>query len=612
MLQLHEKSHCFSWGLQEESGFGTHAAGQALQSCQMQGPWRRIMLYEQECRTGNTRGLDGLLHFGELGRQGETVQLPLSTVEMRWLLLEMARCQTLDDIYELVSGSFGSLNDVALVRIWLLQAPGEKECETCAQKDACTDRHSCLHLVSSAGRSLLDGSSCTRLNGAHSRFPLGIRKVGQIAATGESICISDIQKDCAWASDCTWMRQERVHSFLGQPIIFRKKVLGVFAVFSRGDHGLYVMERLRMVADYMAVAIANTRAFEKLEQYRRRLEIENDYLRQNSAIDQCLPGLVGESSGMRRVKEQILQVAPTKAIVLITGESGTGKEIVATELHRKSRVADGPLVKVNCSSVPAELFESEFFGHVRGAFTGANAARIGFFEAANNGTLFLDEVGEIPLALQSKLLRVLQENEYHRVGEERTRTLNTRVIAATNRDLALMVSENRFRADLYYRLNVFPIETPPLRERREDIELLAEFFLAQCARELGRPGLHLQPEQVQLLTGYDWPGNIRELQNVIRRAAITAKGNSVDLRFMEIRPEVAACRETPEPWRIMTEEEFVNLGKRNMSRALKFCNGKVYGSHGAASLLGLRPTTLLSRLTKFGIDRTGGLLSRQD
>ena len=548
-------------------------------------------------------------HFGEHVRTGKEIQLPLNAAEMRWLLLQMARCQTLDELFDLVSASFSSLQDVALVRIWLLEPPGDA-CDTCPHAPECVDRRRCLRLATSAGRSCRSDQCFTSINGWHSRFPLGVRKVGLIASTGAPFHVQTIRYDMDWISDINWIRSEGINSFLGQPLIYKKETLGVFAVFSRGNHGQYVMERLRMVADHLAIAIANARAFEALEQLKRRLEIENDYLRQSSALNQCLPGLVGESPALHRIKEHILQVAPTNAVVLITGESGTGKELVAAEIHRQSRMASGPLVKVNCPSIPGELFESEFFGHVKGAFTGATSARIGFFEAANNGTLFLDEIGEIPLPLQSKLLRVLQESEYHRVGEERSRTLKTRVIAATNRNLARMVAEGRFREDLYYRINVFPIETPPLRERREDIPLLAEFFLAQCARDLERTGLRLHRDQVDILMRYDWPGNIRELQNIIRRAAITARGNTLDLRFLQIMSDPPALKilETQlNTDKILKEEEVLLFEKRNIANAVRRCNGKIYGDNGAAALLGIRPTTLISRMTKLGISKIGEL-----
>lgn len=543
-------------------------------------------------------------HFGEHAQVGQDIQLPLNAAEMRWLLLEMARCQSLDELFGLVSNSFGSLPDVALARIWLLESPGEA-CASCREAADCIDRSQCLRLVSSGGRSL-HGRDCSGINGRHQRFPLGFRKVGLIAASGAAFHVQHVTWNMDWVSDPEWLRSEGIRSFMGQPLIYKKNILGVFVVFSRGDHGQYVMERLRMVADHLAIAIANARAFEALEQLKRRLEIENDYLRQSTALSQCLSGLVGESPALLRVKELILQVAPTNAVVLITGESGTGKEMVATEVHRQSRVADGPLVKVNCPSIPSELFESEFFGHARGAFTGATTTRIGFFEAANNGTLFLDEIGEIPLLLQGKLLRVLQESEYHRVGEDRSRTLHTRVVAATNRDLARMVAEGRFREDLYYRLNVFPIKTPALRERREDIPLLAEAFLTQCAKELERPGLYLRSDQLELLMNYNWRGNIRELQNVIRRAAIAAHGNIVDLRFLELHEDALQSKRvssSPGIESVLSEEEMLAFEKQNIVNALRRCNGKIYGANGAAALLGLRPTTLVSRITKFGISK---------
>ncbi|MDO5537532.1 MAG: sigma 54-interacting transcriptional regulator, partial [Desulfovibrionaceae bacterium] len=509
---------------------------------------------------------------------------------------------------------------------------------------------------------LKDGSLYNHIDGGHSHFPLGRRKVGVIASSGAPFHVRDVRPDMDWLSDPQWIRDEEIHSFVGQPIIHKKEVLGVFSVFSRGRHGQYVVERMRMVADYLAVVIANTRAFEDLEKLKRRLEIENDYLRQSLSVQQCLPGLVGRSPALEYIREQIMQVARTDAVVLITGESGTGKELVAEEVHRQSGVADGPLIKVNCPSIPAELFESEFFGHARGAFTGAVASRMGYFEAANNGTLFLDEIGELPLQLQSKLLRVLQEHEYHRVGEDRSRTLRTRVVAATNRNLARMVREGRFRQDLYYRLNVFPIETPPLRARREDIPLLASFFLERCARDLQRPGLELTKAQMDCLQKYDWPGNIRELQNVIRRGAIMGRGRSVNLDFMrrqldeqelyetartdrapapgypqspayapapdyagpagfgaapvrmpdrmpEREPAPAADRMPAQAGapegrrRILTEKEMREFEKENLVQALTASNGRIYGDRGAAAMLGIKPTTLVSRIAKLGLGR---------
>ena len=304
-------------------------------------------------------------------------------------------------------------------------------------------------------------------------------------------------------------------------------------------------------------------------------------------------------------------VAPTDASVLILGESGTGKELVARELHRASRRAERPLIRVNCASVPRELYESEFFGHVKGAFTGAIKDRAGRFEAADGGTLFLDEVGEIPFTLQSKFLRVLQEKQYERVGEERTRTVDVRIIAATNRDLKKEVDEGRFRQDLYYRLNVFPVTVAPLRDRKDDIPLLAAHFLDQAAQRLRFPPARLSAAQVQLLQSHDWPGNVRELQNAMERALILAQNGVFQLDLPAgrapdpIRTHVVLPPANDANGHVFTEAEIRDLEKRNATAALAKARWKIHGPGGAAELLGLKPTTLISRIKKLGLKRPG-------
>src|SRR5213594_575517 len=266
---------------------------------------------------------------------------------------------------------------------------------------------------------------------------------------------------------------------------------------------------------------------------RKSLEFENEYLQEELRAN--YRAIVGDSPALKKVLAQIEMVAPTNANVLILGESGTGKELVARAIHDRSPRKAAALVRVNCASVPRELFESEFFGHVRGAFTGAVKDRVGRFELAHGGTLFLDEIGEVPLELQSKLLRVLQEGQFEKLGEDRTRTVDVRIVAATNRDLEAEVKAGRFRQDLYYRLSVFPIDLPPLRDRAEDIPALAQHFLQQSARKLGVITPRLTPAQVQELQSYDWPGNVRELQNVIERAVIRSRDGRVDLGLRPAR-----------------------------------------------------------------------------
>jgi transcriptional regulator with GAF, ATPase, and Fis domain len=295
-------------------------------------------------------------------------------------------------------------------------------------------------------------------------------------------------------------------------------------------------------------------------------------------------------------------VAPTDSAVLILGESGTGKELVAREIHRRSKRSGRPLIKVNCAAVPRELYESEFFGHAKGAFTGALRDRVGRFELAEGGTLFLDEVGEIPLELQAKLLRVLQEGELERVGEERTRRVNVRLVTATNRDLRAEAEAGRFRQDLFYRLSVFPIEIPPLRKRKEDIPLLAEHFLEGSSRKVGRSKPSLTLAGVQRLQQYDWPGNVRELQHVIERAVITSTSGRLNIEL----PSQATITRTAEVAAtaalVKTDAEMRQLEADNIRAALRTANGKVSGLGGAAQLLGVKPTTLASRIKALGID----------
>ncbi len=314
--------------------------------------------------------------------------------------------------------------------------------------------------------------------------------------------------------------------------------------------------------------------------------------------------IIGQSRAWRQIIEQIEMVAPTAATVLVLGETGTGKELIARELHRRSRRKGKPLVRVNCACIPKDLYESEFFGHARGAFTSAVKDRIGRFEAAAGGTLFLDEIGEIPLELQSKLLRVLQEKCYERVGEERTRHADVRIVAATNRDLKKEVAAGRFREDLYYRLNVFPMKVVPLRDRKEDIPLLATHFIEMSVKELGCPKPRLTRAGIETLQSYDWPGNIRELRNVIERAAIFAQGGALDFDLPVIGVDLTSFRsedggEVESEY--LTDAEMRRRERENLFAVLQKTGWKIKGVDGAAELLGLKPTTLISRIEKMGL-----------
>ncbi len=351
-------------------------------------------------------------------------------------------------------------------------------------------------------------------------------------------------------------------------------------------------------------------------------------------------GIIGRSPALRALLKQVAVVAPTDSTVLITGETGSGKELIAQAIHDASPRRNGPLIKVNCGAIPENLFESEFFGHVRGAFTGALRDKPGRFEMADGGTLFLDEIGELPPAMQSKLLRVLQEQEIERVGEIRTRKVNVRVIAASNRDLRHEVEEKRFREDLFYRLSIFPVEIPPLRQRQEDISVLATYFLRKTAKKMNRPLPRLSRANISQLSAHTWPGNVRELQNAVERAVILAHDG--ELRF-DLRPPESPIRrrtleDSPSPWgegrpalrsaspaseallakeadegggevlvaprsEVATRDDWKRQERESIMRALQQAGGKVSGRNGAAELLGMRPTTLSSRLKAMGITR---------
>lgn len=344
-------------------------------------------------------------------------------------------------------------------------------------------------------------------------------------------------------------------------------------------------------------------ALAEVEQLKQRLELENAYLQEEISAGYNSYQIVGRSLAIQRVLHQIRLVAPTDATVLITGESGTGKELIARAIHTASERNGRPLVRVNCAAIPGELFESEFFGHVRGAFSGAIQDRPGRFQLADGGTLFLDEVGEIPLSLQGKLLRVLQDSEFERVGDATTRKVDVRVIAATNRDLQKLVQEGKFREDLYFRLNVFPIHSVALRDRRDDIPLLITHFLKKTCQRFNKPELRISVAQMQRLQNYNWPGNIRELENLIERQVILSRGDKLTFDDLPMFHSKGTSPVVIEKTENLTESDCDALRYQAIVTALKRARGKLYGADGAAELLGVKPTTLASRMKKLGLDR---------
>jgi transcriptional regulator with GAF, ATPase, and Fis domain len=522
---------------------------------------------------------------------------------MKELLLGIARERSVDRLLNLIARGLARRPHTALARIWLIR-PGDI-CDACAMEPECPDHRSCLHLVASDGQSLADPEAdWTRTSGRFSRIPLGAHRIGRAVVRNRPEEIVDIRSDIAWITDPDWVASEAIIGFAGYPISHQTDVHGALALFTRiplVPEGRFWMQ---MTVNHAAISIANARAFSEISAMKEQIELENTYLREELDAIQAYGDIVGQGAAFQNLMNQIELVAPTDASVLILGQSGTGKELVAREIHRRSRRSERPLIKVNCASIPQELYESEFFGHTRGAFTGATQHRAGRFEAADGGTLFLDEVGEIPLQLQSKLLRVLQEGQFERVGEDRTRRVDVRIIAASNQELKREVERHRFRQDLYYRLNVVPITLEPLSRRKEDIPLLAEHFLNQIAAKMNCPSVRLTRANLLELQRYDWPGNIRELKNLIERAVILSQCGPLrfDLPRQAAAPGASPVISLPaDDRRILTEHELKALEAENIRRALNKTGWKIYGPNGAARLLGLKPSTLSARVKKIGI-----------
>ncbi|MDX7987388.1 PAS domain S-box protein [Xenorhabdus sp. 12] len=427
----------------------------------------------------------------------------------------------------------------------------------------------------------------THENGDH--YP--VEECPIYAAVHDGIVYEGVQ-EIFWRRDGSYFPVE----FTSTPVICDGEIIGAVAVFRD------ITERLNTEKQL-------TQALEELQDLKSRLEQQNEYLQEEILQENKYHEIVGNSASILQIIDKIKVVAPTDANVMIYGESGTGKELIARAIHQSSHRKQQPLIRVNCTAIPTELFESEFFGHVKGAFTGAVRDRIGRFELADQGTLFLDEIGDIQPELQSKLLRVLQEGTFERVGEEKTRRVNVRIIAATNRNLKEDVKEKLFREDLYFRLNVFPIHAPALRERKEDIPMLVTHFTRLICDNRKFKYLPFSQKHILELQQYDWPGNIRELQNVIERALITARQGAVSFQYLLEQDQVPAKiphqeihHEYQQTEGVLTIKQFQALEMQNFSLAVKQCKGKIFGDNGAAKLLGINPTTLISRLKKLGID----------
>lgn len=381
------------------------------------------------------------------------------------------------------------------------------------------------------------------------------------------------------------------------PLLSRGRAIGCLNLASRREQAFPEsdIEFLTQVAGQITLAMENALAYQEIAQLKNKLAEEKLYLQEEVRTERGFEEIIGDSKALTNVLKQIQIVAPTDSTVLIQGETGTGKELIARAIHRLSERKEQTFVKLNCASIPSGLLESELFGHERGAFTGAISQKMGRFELADNGTIFLDEVGDIPLELQSKLLRVLQEQEFERLGSTRTIRVDVRMIAATNRDLKSLVEAKEFRSDLYYRLNVFPVTMPPLRERREDIPRLVRYFAQQHAVRM-KKHIHTVPAKtLEALSRYGWPGNIRELENLVERSVILTPGTELQVPLSELQADKGReITATPN----LQESE-----RQQIVRILRNVNWVIGGPNGAAAKLGLKRTTLNSKMKKFGIAR---------
>jgi formate hydrogenlyase transcriptional activator len=639
------------------------------------------------------------------------------------LAVEVAAERSLQSVLQTIVRGLASHPGVALARIWL-QLPGDI-CESCFLSAKCRDRIQCLHLVASGGTPIASpDEDWSFLQGHFRRIPLKALKVGQVGGTGTPLLIKDVVAQSDHIARPEWVQRERIRSFAGYPFVFRDRVLGVLAIFTREPLDERAFGWLRMFADQASVAIANARAFEELDrivaqlrqdeqelrritdaiphtvlvlspdgtilyanravlefsgftteevlapdfrarffhpedvarlhderkeglsrgvpfelewrarrndgQYRwlliryrplrdeqgrilrwyatgtdiddrkqaeDRMRNENLALREDIDRSSMFEEIVGSSVALRRVLAQVTKVAGTDSTVLIMGETGTGKELIARAIHKRSRRSTRAFIRVNCSAIPPSLIASEFFGHEKGAFTGALQRRLGRFEAADGGTIFLDEIGELPAETQIALLRVLQEREIERVGSSHPIAVDVRVLTATNRDLE--AERGTLRQDLYYRLNVFPIWIPPLRERPDDIPLLVGYLVERYAKQAGKSIRTISKQTLELFLAYDWPGNVRELQNVVERAVVLCDGEtfSIDESWLKTTPSSGSKRTVFQGITLAAGE------KALIEAALAESQGRISGPSGAAAKLGIPRQTLESKIKALRIDK---------
>jgi len=517
--------------------------------------------------------IEGALNFEEAQRAQAGLQ---SNNERLKLLLDMTNTLVsnleLRDLLRAISASIRQVMHCDVVGVWL--PDGERR----------QMRQLAMDFPESKGFAEED-----------SLYPVEGSLVGRVFRTGKPVVIGT-KTDALNERETSEVRAEGIESGCLLPLISRNRTLGVLTLGSRVESSFSAedVDFLLRGAGQVAIAIENALAYGEIAELKDRLALEKLYLEDEIRGEMDFEGIVGQSTALRHVLQLVETVGPSDSTVLLLGETGTGKELIARAIHERSRRSGRTLVKLNCAAIPTGLLESELFGHEKGAFTGAVSQKVGRLELADKGTLFLDEVGDIPPELQPKLLRALQEREFERLGNSRTMKVDMRLVAATNRDLEKMVANHEFRSDLYYRLNVFPIRIPPLRERPEDIPLLVRYFAQKYAQRMEKQIESIPAAAIKKLTRWHWPGNIRELENFIERAVILTRGATLEVPLTELKSDVppsvpaAGTREWNEREEIM--------------RILKEAGGQVGGADGAAARMGIKRTTLISRIKRLGID----------
>jgi formate hydrogenlyase transcriptional activator len=525
---------------------------------------------------------------------------PLAGLDMlRAITRQIAAAEDLQTVLQSITTALVERADAVLARVFLLM--DDDECPICRERmdggARPATRERTLHMVANAGDRT--GPPPVYFH----RIPLdSLLPPAVLMRTRTPMLMEDWRTDVRTPRDPIVARsweEMGVVGVAGYPLDVRGELIGVVGYLARRPITVQEFDMLGIFADQAAIAIKNAYVFREAQRLEEQLQIERAYLQDEIRNYHDFDHVVGASPSLRAVLRKVRQVAAVDTTVLLTGDTGTGKELIARAIHAGSPRRERPMIKVNCGAIPQGMVESELFGHEKGAFTGAIQRRSGRFELADKGTLFMDEVGELPLDTQVKLLRVLQEREFERVGSASAIRVDVRLVAATHRDLEREVREGRFRADLFYRLNVFPIHIPPLRERPEDILPLARHFLAHFQRKLGKPLRELAPASLEQMRRYAWPGNVRELQNVLERACVLATGPVVELAdALRPRPGAPAGVTAAAPFPTLADHE-----RAQIRRALAAVNWRVHGPRGAAALLGVNPSTLRSRMQKLGIAR---------